>query len=445
MSTTKTDRRSWTIQRTLVTTKRPGYAGTVEPSGVETYYRSAVDSRITSDNYPDWRQRIAEHRDATTDLVGTRNLLYCWPYEYKIVHRDFTYTVKGRYPFSNVPTSISGTTAARAAAIAKQKFASRARDTIHSWQGGVFAGELRETARLLASPTKRLRGEVGSLMNRALTEQPRIKRLRQILDTTRRRRTFNRVTQALKEAQIRELKKTLASMRNAIGDTWLEWSFGVKPIIQDANDAAEAFRRLAGGERFEALHIKASHTERDVINSTVENTLATWLGGVPQYAKARATDVQTSTYIIRADYIGESPNANMPLPAIFGLDLSSVLPTAWELVPWSFFVDYFTDVGSAIDAWSIRLINFAWSNHTVRNSRSFTTNRPVIVGQPTNGYATIECYGPFLAKGSLYQVERHKYLPPEAPYKPILRIPGYPGTKWLNIAALANGILALKR
>jgi hypothetical protein len=377
-----------------------------------------VAGKTVGDNYPDWRQRIASHRDCTTSFFGVR---------YQYARKPFTATTRlsnGRVTvisgrgWGELTTPPYGTVSDRsqqskATTDAMYRFTNKARSRLQSWQGGVFAGELRETAKLLASPTRRLFDESHNLLDQLLRLKKRSKR------------------------------ETAKALRGAIADTWLEWSFGVKPIVQDANDAAHAFNRVRFGVRADSLTIKATGSSRDV--QFLPDEACTTYPGLPGPTfNQKATITRNCDVTIRAQYVLSNPSQNMPIATTFGLDLSSILPTAWELVPWSFLVDYFTDVGSAIDAWSIRLVEFTWTNTTVRNSVEHRKFAPYVV--PLAGaYGNIYCPSAYLASGKTIWTERSKGLPAWEPYIPTLKIPGYPSTKWLNIAALLNGIVSLKK
>jgi hypothetical protein len=54
----------------------------------------------------------------------------------------------------------------------------------------------------------------------------------------------------------------------------------------------------------------------------------------------------------------------------FGLTVREFLPTAWEVLPWSFAIDYFTNVSEIVDAVSYRDVEIVWAKKTVRRERS---------------------------------------------------------------------------
>ena len=48
----------------------------------------------------------------------------------------------------------------------------------------------------------------------------------------------------------------------------------------------------------------------------------------------------------------------------FGFTIDSWAPTAWELLPWSFLIDYFTNIGDVISAGTVSRSSLAWSRRT---------------------------------------------------------------------------------
>jgi hypothetical protein len=363
-------------------------------------------------------------------MQAVRKVLTAWPIEYNYTDGGVKVQIKGHsYPHFEVPSAVDGNLALEATAIAQQKFAKKAQQKITTWQGGVAAGEFRESVRQLASPTKRLRSEVSNLLSEMVLLKRRIVKNPRLLET--------HVTKSS--------VKTLNSLRNAIADTWLEWSFGVKPMISDCQDAYLAFRKMALGRRIDKVHIKASHAVREKQYASIGAVtgIVASGAGLLQYDVIEENFAETH---FRAAYVWRSVDGNFPIPQLFGVDLSNFAPTAWELIPWSFLVDYFTDVGSAIEAASIRTVEFAWVNYTVRNSRTLKMVRPrtewgSFVMQ--NYKPSVWCPHPYVAKGTLTTVDRFAGLPPMTPYVPHFKLP-HSDTKWLNIAALLNGMLQLK-
>jgi hypothetical protein len=118
-------------------------------------------------------------------------------------------------------------------------------------------------------------------------------------------------------------------------------------------------------------------------------------------------------------------------PKLIGFSPKDFLPTAWELIPYSFLVDYFSNIGGIIYGMSNLFTNLAWHNSTVRKElkfRQWGTEYPLPgLVRITGAYA--KCVT------SKVSVERSKYTGHGVPSL-AFKIPGFRSLKWLNIAAL---------
>jgi hypothetical protein len=121
------------------------------------------------------------------------------------------------------------------------------------------------------------------------------------------------------------------------------------------------------------------------------------------------------------------------------LRLEDFVPTVWELIPYSFVADYFTNIGDIISAFSYGNMNLRWSTRTqvvkaiaVNNSASPRLN-------DTNPINIIE-FGIDDGSSTITRriVDRKNY---NGGFVPSLRfeIPGADSSKWINLAALKNG------
>lgn len=404
---------------------RPRTVGrkTVIATGVETvtsFSREivATDTVSTGPNLHDWFQRIVDGRDATTSLTGTRYSYRSGIAEWRADSASPTvtenYFVQGDIWKNELspPTTYDGALAAKALSECQIKFTKKVRSRTQGWAGGVFAGELVTTARMLASPARALHETLPDLVRRA-------KFLRK--DSIR--------------ASTKSLRRALA--RNA-RDLWLTYSFGVKPLLGDIEDAAVAFDRLATGR-----------SQRDKLVITSSSVASSLISGNPHATYAAHENFPTgfnSTLIrrdsvsarLRGRVLSRNPSGEMPAMVHLGLDISSVLPTGWELVPYSFLIDYFSNLGDVLDAWSIRFIEFAFLVQTLKSvgSRSFeNTNCASINKAGTGRFYSVNVIRRPSAR--LIRVERKSVQPIFSPQVAV-KLPGFPSTKWINMAALAD-------
>jgi hypothetical protein len=123
----------------------------------------------------------------------------------------------------------------------------------------------------------------------------------------------------------------------------------------------------------------------------------------------------------------------------YGLNIQEFIPTVWELVPWSFFVDYFANIGDILECATLIRSDVSWVNRGIKQSQKVTHYCGALntFGVPTvGGY----CAGS-PAKFEYAEVNRNKYT---GSLVPILqsKLPNT-GKKLANILALLPKLKAL--
>lgn len=230
---------------------------------------------------------------------------------------------------SIVPVSPGDITAVDNAA--KIAIARKIKKINRQMQGGVFLGELIETIHMVRNPARALREGLDDYLY-ALKQ-----RRRRATQSAAARNTI--LTQTLRE-------------------TWLEHSFGWSPLLHDIDDGMKALADLTGpNSRAPAERVYA---ERDGIwaSGTTDEQINI-PGSVPPIWVHRTA---VRKYSVR--YYGmvkTVPPKSSPFRH-FGVSLSDFAPTVWELVPWSFLVDYFANIGDIIDCATVQRADIAWLN-----------------------------------------------------------------------------------
>jgi len=135
-----------------------------------------------------------------------------------------------------------------------------------------------------------------------------------------------------------------ASLKNWASDQWLNWSFGILPTLAAVDDAVSSVNSYLA--RDDHMIREYGVYARDWKSSN--QTLAT--GSYGALVERRSAWYHDLSCKITAGYRFNLKSANnYTMAKHLGFDISSVIPTAWELLPYSWLVDYFTTAGSFLE------------------------------------------------------------------------------------------------
>jgi hypothetical protein len=318
-------------------------------------------------------------------------------------------------PIASHYSSVSYDTAcAKARRIVNRQLANRRRQ----FQGGVVAGELRKTIQMVTRPASSLRRAISSA-SRRLGETAR------------------------------SLQRSGASrntIRRVVADTYLEGTFGWQPLLSDVRNGAIALARTASRDALERQQFRAHGIEEIPTATFVGNNYAV---GYDQFTivyfdrewrqKSVAECIIYGKFRTRLQDSSWAYSSATRLAELSGFSFADFIPTAWELMPWSFLVDYFTNVGDVIEAFSNCASDVAWAAevHIQKSEEDFFS--------VLNQSKTAAQHGALFLSVSDVRVHAHSTR------KTVVRtgagvdlttylrlsLPG--GLQWLNIAALLTG------
>lgn len=359
---------------------------------------------VTSDGpIANYRRKIANHEDATSSLEGVR---YTWnrgdgnghsvvraqAKSSGIVYNDYAWFQYGITAPPGDPALALRTLAENKAATA---FYKKLESTKTLFQGGTALAELGETLRMIRSPLKGLRKGLDDYLS----------------DVTKRR------------------KGSPASKQKALADTWLEHSFGWMPLVNDIEEGMSYLDRRKKQLENETIPITAI--------AKAEDTLFTPMSGSTVLTSYGC--LKTYKYRVSVRYKGaiwsNRQSQTIATPESLGLGLRNFAPTLWEIMPYSFLVDYFTNVGDVISAYSLRKTKLAWGCRTERWETVLSSSQPW-QAMATNNYNVLSWLSsPPSGDTSKVTVKRSRVTSVPVPDL-YFEVPGL-GTKWLNLAALA--------
>lgn len=158
------------------------------------------------------------------------------------------------------------------------------------------------------------------------------------------------------------------SLGKALADTYLEYRFGWRPL---ASDVADGIAHLH--EPFNLPESRAYANALERYSSTFwEDGFNTAAGRVHFPYRMVGTYSERMVGGIR----NGSDGGFRPLAQELQLDLPHFLPTIWNLIPYSWIVDYFTNIGDLIDSWTFQQVNIRYATWIKRTVVEITPMRP---------------------------------------------------------------------
>jgi len=293
-------------------------------------------------------------------------------------------------------------------------YISAANSAMSSFDGAVFVGELRETIHGLRHPLQSLiRGMDHGYLDA-------LRKKRQGLKSNRRSR------------MVYNTPSGLSRRKKVVADTWLEWSFAWKPLIADVNDAYHELVKTVHKVRPEFKRIKGTGKDEIVSkdfttgNASLVSDLTTYYDRVSTASVRYYGNVR-----VHSPYLGTAQARD------FGFRLDRFVPTLWELIPFSFLVDYFTNIGDIVSAASFATSNITWTNKATKWSHKFVRTRDNFQPYSHPFYVTSS----FGHSGNhILETYGKDRVPVTGSLVPSLEftIPGLGSLKWLNIGALLS-------
>jgi len=291
-----------------------------------------------------WKDRIKQHLPATTQLDGVYNSIESTPgyqttrfrwapvvgYAGGRTERDHTHAGEISAYISSEPVPNFAWTSV-ADARARNRFLSEVRKAQTVIQSGVFLKELKQTVNMLRRPAEAFWKHNLSYYSALYQRKRRVGPKRWWKD---------------------------------IPSIWLEYSFGWRPLMMDIDDAWDALNRLL--ERDYVMRVMGSGSDSKSFGETTGN----YQPGTPQATKTmfryntRKWEKETVKYLGGVRVQATTTFADKA--AVWGFNPEEFLPSAWEILPWSFLIDYFVSIGDFLDATFAYTATIVWAQKCTR-------------------------------------------------------------------------------
>lgn len=293
------------------------------------------------------------------------------------------------------------------------------------FRGGNFLAELADTIRGLRNPVKGFRGLLDAYHRNG---RKRVKRAVGRRSLPRTQEDFRRLE--------RDSPDVARAAQRALGDSWLEANFGWQPLLSDAVSAYQGLRRLA--TRIPLARF-SGFKENDDPPTYASGTINLQI--TPMDWTVR-TETKYTVHFYGAVKIEVSQPTSAKIEE-FGVRARDFLPAVWEAIPYSFLIDYFSNIGDIIETVSFPRSDLAWISRTFRNHTIRSTEQVAIAEFSDPAFPASNSNKVFAFQSPRVKWDR-KYVSRTAysdSIVPSLRfeIPGSKNwKKWCNIAALAR-------
>jgi hypothetical protein len=345
---------------------------------------------------------------------------------------SFTVTDTFAWAFNGFPTAVTNygaafyahtvgvSTAAEAEAL--NRIYDAIRKEAYGVNGLLVLGELRETIHSLRHPLESARKAVGNYLNV-------LKSQRKQAGTLKRRKLET-------DAGYRHRKVT--AVKDGMSGTWLELQFGIKPLISDAKEiVGSAIDVLTGEPKRQRIRGK-SKVAPVTLSESGEQIEIICLKR--RYTWRKSTEASVM-FVCGMRHTVSGPGSLMgQMYDKLGFQIQNFVPTIYELIPYSFLLDYFVNLGDIVSAVCTDTTDVAWVSKTVRQDTLVSFSEAFETYHESYTSGTFHPKS-LVGKTDSHRIYRHltveRTIPGSLPIPPlVVSVPGIDSTKWVNMGAL---------
>lgn len=400
-----------------------GFVAGKLPSVSQSYQRELLGTAVKGgESCPGFRGKIRLNQSATTDRYVVFHNHKCnpafnltaipaktpsgsgWIYGY-ICYGGYTPCDFGtKLSLPAKPTSAEMSTFESDLA---ERFQAKAREMVSPLQGGAFLGELPETIALFTSPVKAIFRKIMAYYRKVYRYAKRIKSRRQ--------------TRAEKHKAVLEY----------IESAYLMLTFAILPLLGDVNTIANALV-LYNQKVVRNFNVRLSRLYNHDNSSRLNG----------RYITTKVTKVRGQVVACLSANATLPPATKGRLREMLAFDsrglIRDFVPTLWELIPFSFVIDYFSNIGAVVTSKFGDIPQVAWASTTISTIQYRRANiRPPSVSAPSGNWvatgAPIVLSSPGLAEHEAKTIDRSVTLPQVSLQLDLeLSI-----KQWINVAALS--------
>lgn len=256
-------------------------------------------------------------------------------------------------------------------------------------------------------------------------------------------RHLNRLTKERRRLR-GPIKRQKEDWADIVSSTYLEYAFGLAPLINDTKGIAEALVRWNLEGQDEILAPKKKAVGRGVDRADKSATTH-FKGPLPyrylsftkntkKFTESRVQYVVGLSATLQADF-----QSNERLIQLLGFSPQDWIPGIYEGIPWSWLVDYFFNVGNILEAACASTADVKWISKTVlkrtQEETNMVPNIESLKNYETNGVSN-PAYQGHAGRATVVQQTMERTVPVTLGIPPLVF--SFPNTasKFLNMAAV---------
>lgn len=180
---------------------------------------------------------------------------------------------------------------------------------------------------------------------------------------------FDKLNTAHRSIRGRHAKNRAKDWRNVVASTTLEINFGLAPLISDTKDIAEAIARFHTEKDLSIFRKKVS--ARYSLDSGSTSVNPDYSFNTQMQSRFYTHALKKTVYQVVYDVGLERSSiaafgSNERLLQLLGITPAGLLPALWEGMPWSWLVDYFSNISEILEAGTADTSLVSWISRTAR-------------------------------------------------------------------------------
>jgi len=257
-------------------------------------------------------------------------------------------------------------------------------------------------------------GEAKQTINAFRSPVPRIRKL--LVDTL--------------EGHEKALRRSIPQIPKALAEVYLEFNFGWAPL---ASTVAQAAVGLQNREEF-AIYKPFKATGKSLSDDSKINTTASGPEGI--VLRATGWRRAETSVVYKGVWKSSLPVDRRAVQDVLGLRPSNVIPTVWNLIPYSFLIDYVTNVGAIMESLNVPYDGVRWCCKTTRREYVAKFDITPEIPKFPNGVILESSSAPGQILTSLTSFSRRRQLLQPVPRPEFTGLRDMGGRQWNNVAAL---------